>query len=233
MIQNVHSVYEQPSVYNQGGSGGGVVTELPDAAINGKLYKDLFPICTYSDGDLIDSQLILLSDISYHDPFLIMRGGAFTLSSTDTFEVQFTVRKPSFPTGNYYTTVFGSVNNYYNNITMDFGNVYDGNKHCFFGVPRSDSPSAWTTPLSLSDLHLSGNTWYTIKVVCDDSKITLYMTDDEGDKSVYVNKTNLSANSPLQLKGVNRDSNKRFAGQIDLKKSYIKKNGVLVWGIES
>lgn len=231
MIQNEHSIYNEPSVYNQGGGGGGIVTELPDAALNGKLYKKLFPIRAYSYGDFIDSQLILLRDISYSYPFLILGGENFTLSSIDTFEVQFTVRKPVF--SGSYNTIFGSVNAFYNNISMDFGNVNDSIKSVFFGVPRSNSPSSWSSPLIVKNLMLSVNTWYTIKVVCDDSKITLYITDDEGDKSVYVNKDYLSANSPLQLMGINCATYNRFDGQIDLKKSYIKKNGVLVWGIGS
>lgn len=224
------TVYDHRNVYDNGG-GGGVITELPDVAVNGSLYKNLLPLRTYNNSVFIDSDLILLKSFDAYNPFLLFNGNNFTLSNTDTFEVKFTVRKPSF--SGSYNTVFGSVNGYYNNITMDFGNVNDGVKSIFFGVPRSTSPSSWTDGLGIGNLVLTNNKWYTIKAIADENEINLYIEDDDGLKAATPkNKNNLLANSPLQLMGIYRQVNNAFNGQIDLKSSYIKKNGVLVWGME-
>ena len=228
MVNNAPSVYDIPSVYET--AGGGIIAQLPDAAINGKLFKYLLPIYSFNNGLLIDDNLVLKRSISNTDPFILFQGNNFTLSNDDIFDIKFTVRKNSF-SGNY-NTVFGSVNNFYNNITLDFGNVNDSKKSVFFGVPRSDYPSSWGTPLFINDLSLTQNKWYSVKVVADNSRITLYVEDDIEEKSAFVLKQNLRANSPLQLMGINRAANNAFNGEIDLKNCYIKKNGVLLWGID-
>lgn len=212
-----------------GGGGGGIITQLPDAAINGNLFKNLLPFCTYQNGVLVDDNLILKNFIDNNNPFLLFQGDNFTLSNNDTFELKFTVRKSTFQSTK--NTVFGSVNSYYNNISMDFGNVNNNGKSIFFGVPRSDSPSSWKNPLNITDLQLTENKWYSVEVVADDNKVTLSVVDDVTEKTADVPKNNLSANSPLQLMGINMNINNAFHGEIDLKNSYIKKNGVLIWGM--
>lgn len=215
-------VYNSKTVYNE--PGGGVVTDLPDIAINGKIFKNFFPISTYADPDIISSNMIMKNFLNTP---LLWGGSNFQLSSNDTFVIQFTVSRASFTNQN--CTVFGSSTGTYNNLTLDFG---DANKSVFVGVPRSTSPNSWTDFLVLGALQLTANKFYTVKIICDNSNITLSLNDDNGYKSATQNKNNLSANSPIQLFGLNRINTKPLNGLIDLSKSYIKKNGVLIWGIE-
>jgi hypothetical protein len=207
---------------------GGIITELPDVAVNGKLFKNLLPLKSFSK-EYLSRDFILKDDLSYYDPFVLFGGDIFYLSQNDTFEIQFTVRKPSF--SGSHNTVFGSVSSFYNNISLDFGNLNNGEISTFFGVPRSTSPNSWTNSLVIHNLSLTTNKWYTIKAVADENEVNLYIEDDDGLKAANPqNKNDLLANSTLQLLGINRYSQNKFNGEIDLKNSFIKKNGTLIWG---
>ena len=205
------------------------VVSLPDVGINGSAFKCLLPLKSYGMNAFIDEDFVLKNDVSSSTPFTL-GNTPFTLTSADSFEVVLTVRSPSF--GANYNTVLGSTSNYYNNISIDFANSSSSNLSVFIGIPRSGH-STWYNAIVLNNLALTANKWYTIKVVGINNTITGYITDDNGDRSAAVSNDNLYADSVLQLRGVRLDSNKRFRGDIDLKKSYIKKNGVLFWGMSA
>ncbi len=205
------------------------VVSLPDVGINGSAFKCLLPLKSRGMNAFIDEDFILKNDVSSDAPFTL-GNTPFTLTSADNFEIVFTVRSPNF--GRELNTIFGSTTDYYNNISIDFANQNQqtSNLSVFIGIPRSGH-STWYNAIVLSNLALTANKWYTIKVVGINNTITGYITDDNGEQTAAVSNDNLYANSVLQLRGIRCDSNKRFRGDIDLKKSYIKKNGVLFWGM--
>lgn len=200
---------------------------LPNVGINGSAFKLLLPLKSYGINAFIDEDFVLKNDISSANPFTL-GDTPFTLTSTDNFEIVFTVRNPSF--GRELNTILGSTTDYYNNISIDFGNLENSKLSVFIGIPRSGY-STWNNAIVLNNLALTSNKWYTIKVVGANDTITAYITDDNGERTASVSNSNLFANSVLQLRGVNHNSIKRYRGDIDLKKSYIKKNGVLFWGM--
>lgn len=223
------SIYKGAGIYKSGAEGG-EFSELPDISVNGKIFKNFFPYSTYGDRDNIDSNFILRNSWTASNPIILFGGSNFQLIENDNFEIQFCVSRPSFSTN--YSSVFGSMSYWYDNISMDFGQVSGTIKKLFVGIPRSNSPNTWLDPLIIDDIKVSENIFYKIKVVCNDTNITLSITDNESMKSVNTNKNNLNADSILQLMGLNRNESKKFNGLIDLKSSYIKKNGVLVWGMD-
>ena len=229
MVTNKPTIYNAPTVYKMGGNGG-EISELPDISVNGKIFKNFFPYSTYVDRDNIDSNFVLRNYCTAANPIILFGGSNFQLAENDTFDIQFCVSRPSFSTN--YSSVFGSMSYWYDNISMDFGQVTGTIKKLFVGIPRSTSPNTWTDPIIIDDIKVSENIFYKIKVVCNDTNITLSITDDESTKSVSTNKNNLNADSILQLMGLNRNESKKFNGLIDLKSTYIKKNGYLVWGME-
>lgn len=101
MIENIHSVYEQPSVYNQGGGGGGGGGSIPD---NIKLLTAL-----YYENSLNDCVRNLNLPISTTDEILLesafVWGAIYPQNSYEYFfDVSGFTFSVTISTGNYYNS---------------------------------------------------------------------------------------------------------------------------------
>lgn len=216
-------------------SGGSTV---PDADINGNLFKNMFPLMVMNDGVIhtfIDSNMLYQNTNTAYNTKFVLINQNLNISWDKSFEFKFRVSKPSFSNTNYCTVFGASTGNYWEGMALDFGQVNNGDKSAFFGIACAANSSGWAFPLSVPHLALTANKFYDVTAkYTTDFKCTLSVVDDNGLKSntVYVN-SNVSNSGYLRLGGLLTYANNQFNGKIDLKHSYIKINETLVWGCES
>ena len=207
-------------------TGGGISTPVPDVLTNEGIFKNFFPIKRYIT-ILVSSDLVYYG-ISWDANYPLLINCNFAPTIDDSFTIAITFKKDS-GYGLNNRCLLGCVNSYYKNFTVE----YDG-AGFFIGIPATGGD--WSSQYFLNAL-LSSNQWYTIQITQSSRILNVACYDSNDNLVASGTKDNYSLISSdqfetLQLGGCNRNSTINWNGYIDLKKTYIKLNGLVLWGCE-
>lgn len=209
---------------------GGSSAYVPDVLTDEGVFKNFLPIRFFGQSNTkvyFDSDLIYEgNNVDASAPVLV--NCVFAPTIDDTFEIAITFKK-NFSYGTSGRCLIGAVNSYYKNFTVE----YNGTSF-FVGIPATGTN--WDSQITLNAT-LTVSQWYTVKIRQENRIIEVSCYDDSGNLVASGTKNNYSLISrgffeTFQLGGCYRSSSIKWTGSIDMKKTYIKVNGQVLWGCE-